>query len=377
MDSVAIFRHQMFKVSEPFIAQQAEQLTRYMPVYIGRSRFGSTPVGALSYALDDLPNQKKITRRLWQVASRDPSPYLQLLGGRRPALIHAHFGVEGVYALPLARKLGVPLVTTFHGFDATTGVGALIRSGSPSWINYALHRQELARQGELFLCVSDFIRDRVVQLGFPENRTHVHYIGIDTQSIRSRHPDEERSFILHVARLVEKKGSEFLIRAFSRMASDVPGFYLVIIGEGVLRIKLELLARELCISDRIHFMGAQPHDVVMAKMRQACFLVLPSVTASTGDAEGLGMVLLEAAALGLPLIGTRHGGIPEAVIDGGTGYLVAERDVDMLAKRMHMLISDRAMRFSMGAAARAHVETHFDVRVQTEKLEAFYRSLIE
>ena len=124
----------------------------------------------------------------WQMISRSSRPHLRLLAERRPALIHAHFGIDGVYALPLARRLGVPLVTTFHGYDATLSTAALLTS--PAWANYPLFRRRLARQGDLFLCASSFIRERVLAMGFPEARTKVHYSGIDYRSVRRRDPAE-------------------------------------------------------------------------------------------------------------------------------------------------------------------------------------------
>ena len=131
MREVAIFRHNLFKTSEPFIAQQAECLRRYRPVFLGRLRFGAPPQGAQSLALEDLAGRWRLPYALWQMLRCDPRPYERLLRGRRPALIHAHFGIEGVYALPLAKRLGIPLVTMFHGFDATLANYALL--SSPAW----------------------------------------------------------------------------------------------------------------------------------------------------------------------------------------------------------------------------------------------------
>lgn len=372
MREVAIFRHQLFKFSEPFITQQAEQLRQFSPIYLGRERYGEAPTGAESFSLSDKPEQSRLSRRLWQVVTRDPRPYLQLFDQRRPALIHAHFGVEGVYALPLARKLGIPLVTTFHGFDATLSTKSLLASRSPSWMSYALWRRQLARHGDTFLCVSEFIRQRVLELGFPEDRTHVHHIGIDTQLIQPRDPKGEKPIVLHVARLVEKKGTEYLIRAFARVADDFPDVELAIIGDGPLRESLETLVESIGLKSQVHFMGARPHTEVMSSMREAAMLVLPSVTASSGDAEGLGMVLLEAAALGVPMIGSHHGGIPEAIVDGKTGFIIAERDTEALAERLHVLLADQGRRWAMGLEARAFCEAQFDIHEKTKEIEKIY-----
>lgn len=376
MQKIAIFRHQLFKVSEPFISQQAEQLKNFKPLYLGRSRLGVAPNNTKSLVLEDLSSQEQFHRKLWQVVTRDPRPYLQLLGDRKPALIHAHFGVEGLYALPLSKRLDIPLVTTFHGFDATTSVPALLRSGSPSWINYAFFRRQLAKHGDMFICVSEYIRKRVIDLGFPEERTRVHYMGIDTQAIQPRDPAMETRTLLHVARLVEKKGTEYLIRAFAEVALKMPDVELVIIGDGPLKNKLSNLSESIGLGKRIRFLGAQSHEVVLQWMQKAAALLLPSVTAETGDAEGLGMVLLEAAATGVPVIGSFHGGIPEAIIDGQTGYLVPERDIHVLAEHISELLENDNKRIMMGKNARILMEERFDIRKQTALLEELYEELL-
>ncbi|HQU15604.1 MAG: glycosyl transferase [Chromatiales bacterium 21-64-14] len=370
MREVVVYRHNLFRISEPFITQQAGRLRRFKPLYLGRFRYGSAPPGTESLALEDLTGLGRFHRLARQVIARDPRSYLRLLSGRRPALIHAHFGIEGVYALPLAERLGVPLVTTFHGFDATLSSAAMLCS--PAWANYPLFRRRLARQGDLFLCVSSFIRDRVLAQGFPEERTHVHYIGIDTAAIQPREPGGEPLTILNVARLVQVKGTEYLIRAFAKLAPRTPPAELVIIGEGPLERRLRALARSLGVGETVRFLGALPHAEVMAWMGKAAIFVLPSVRTRTGRTEGGPMVLLEAAAAGVPAVGTRHGGIPEIITDGQSGYLVAERDSDELAARMGELLAHATQRAWMGRRARELVETRFDIHKQTERLEGFY-----
>ncbi len=302
--------------------------------------------------------------------TRRPAPFQRLLAEHRPSLIHAHFGIDGVYALPLARRLNVPLITTFHGFDATLSTVALL--SSPAWMNYPLFRRQLARHGDVFLCVSSFIREQVLGAGFPASRTHLHYTGVDCQAIRPRDPGEETQTILHVARLVAMKGTEYLIRAFAALAQRHPACNLVVIGEGALNKKLQALARSLVPVSRIRFLGALPHAQVLAWIRKAAMLVLPSVVTGTGRVEGLGMVVLEAAASGVPVVASRIGGIPEGVIDGETGFLVPARDAEALCARMGELLDEPALRHRLGAAARALVEQRFDLRRQGRALENVY-----
>ena len=371
---VAIFRHNLFKISEPFISDQAQHLRRYRPLYVGRMRFGSPPAGTTSLALEDLYKRYTLPRIGLQMLTGNPRPYLRLMSRRRPSLIHAHFGIEGVSALGLARQLGIPLVTTFHGFDAT--LKPYIMLGSPAWFRYPLLRRRLAREGNLFLCASAFIRQRLLETGFPESRTHVHYIGVDCQTIRPREACEERPLILHVARLVEVKGTAYLLRAFATVARQHDQARLLIIGHGPLRKRLQALAASLGLQDRVEFLGALPHAEVLSWMRQAAMLVLPGIRTASGREEGLGMVLLEAAATGLPIIGSRVGGIPECILDGRTGFLVPERDTSALAGRMSELLGNPGKRQHMGAAGRALVESRFNGDRQTAALEDYYDSLL-
>ena len=374
MREVAIFRHNLFKTSEPFIAAQGQHLQRYRPVYFGRLRAGQPPEGAECLTLQDLAPGCSLPLIAWQMLSRDPGPYQRLLKDHRPSLMHAHFGIEGVYALPLTRRLHVPLVTTFHGFDATLATYALL--SSPAYAHFPLWRRKLAREGELFLCASSFIRERVLALGFPEARTRTHYIGVDCRTIRPRNPAEEELTILHVARLVEVKGTRHLLRAFASLARRHADAKLVIIGDGPLRRSLQVLATTLQVRDRVRFLGALPHAQVLAWMRKAAMLVLPGVRTATGRTEGLGLVLLEAAATGVAVIGSRVGGIPEAVADGHTGLLVPERDECALAECLGKLLDDPAMRHRMGAQGRALAEQRFDLHQQTAALETLYDSLL-
>lgn len=371
---VAIFRHNLFKMSEPFITEQAQHLHRYRPLYVGRMRFGQPPDGAKSLALEDLYTRCALPRIGWQMITGNSRPYLRLMVHQRPSLIHAHFGIEGVSALPVAAELKIPLVTTFHGFDATLATYAML--GSPAYFRYPLLRRKLARQGDLFLCASSFIRRKVLAMGFPEAQTHTHYIGVDCQAIRMRSDSEERPVILHVARLVEVKGTRYLLRAFAALARRYDSVQLVIIGDGPLRRRLQGLSASLGIRDRVKFLGALPHADVLSWTRKATMLVLPGIRTSTGREEGLGMVLLEAAATGLPIIGSRVGGIPECILDGRTGFLVPERDEHALAQRMTELLDDPVKRRQMGIAGRALVERQFDIHRQTEALENLYDSLL-
>jgi colanic acid/amylovoran biosynthesis glycosyltransferase len=223
---------------------------------------------------------------------------------------------------------------------------------------------------------SDYIRERVLGAGFPERRVVRHYIGIDTEALRPATAPAARKSIVHVARLVEKKGTRYLIEAFTRVAKNDPEVELLIIGDGPLGRSLEALARLQGPGDRIRFLGTQANAVVFDRLSKAAVFCLPSVTARSGDLEGLPISILEAAAMAVPVVATLHSGIPEAVSDGESGYLVPERDVGALAERLAHLLANDGLRQEMGQAARRIVEERFDLQRQTAALEDLYESLL-
>ena len=352
----AIFRSPLFNASEGFVQAQAAALRRYRPLLVGLEDKGNA-IPALAGRL--LLAERPLAFRLGKVAA-----LADQLRPHRPALIHAHFATDGLLALPLARALGVPLVTTLHGFDVHRSRARLLRSGRLSWIRFALLRRRLIEQGDLFLAVSDALREAAVARGFPAGRTVSHRIGVDLDRFGPAEP--EPGLILHVGRLVEKKGTCVLLDAMARL----PDARLAIVGDGPLRGALARQAAAL--GDRIRFLGALPPVEVAAWMRRAWLLAAPSVTAADGDSEGLPTVIVEAAAASLPAVGTYHSGIPEAVADGETGFLVPERDAAALAGRLTALLGSAELRDRMGKAARALAQRRFDLRRQTALLEDLY-----
>ncbi|EPA9167945.1 glycosyltransferase [Enterobacter hormaechei] len=376
MKTVGIFRNQLFKGSEVFIQQQAEALQCFDKCYIGRRLIGTKPEGSVACVLNEHGNVYGKLAEMVNAITTSQLPYQSVLKSQPLDLIHAHFAIDGLYALKLAQKKGIPLVTTLHGFDVTVSNKDLLASRSPAWINYLLHQHKVKSQGDKFICVSDFIARQALQHGFPESKIIQHYIGIDVNKYQPRAKEDDQGIILHVARLVEKKGTAVLINAVKQVKLLNPDVKLVIIGEGPLLDGLKAQVTSLGLDQTVTFTGALPHVDVMAWMRKASMLVLPSITAKTGDAEGLGMVLLEAAVTGVPVIGTQHGGIPEAIIDEQTGFLVKERDDKQLADRISYLSNNENIRFIMGTNAREFVNQKFNLSQQTTKLGNIYQKLL-
>ena len=289
---------------------------------------------------------------------------------RQYELIHGHFGTSGMYALPYASRYRLPLVVTFHGVDVTV---------LDSWARFLPHRwpytwlaPRLLRRMTLGLCVSHEIRDRLRGLGAPADRLVIHRLGIDLDQFTPGARDLTRIEIAMVGRLVEKKGFEYGLEAFARVANGYPNAALTVIGDGPRRHSLEQLARRLAVGDRVTFTGVLPSREVSARLRQSDILLAPSVTGRDGNREGSPMVVKEASASEVVPVSTFHAGIPEIVEDGETGFLVNEKDVGGLADRLERLLKDPELRRRLGRAARAKMQREFDNRTQVAELEALY-----
>jgi glycosyltransferase involved in cell wall biosynthesis len=369
---VFVFRRHLFKTSEPFIAQQANALEAFRPVFVGECLVNAAPHGAVTVALSALADEQSVRRYRRTRRSRLLRDALRELAA---PIMHAHFGMDAVYALPLARELGIPCLTTLHGLDATMRRRQWFRHLNAPAQYYGLLRGRLASHGDLFICVSEYIRRVAERIGVPAERTVTHYIGIDAEEVFAA-PFPREPVVAHVARLVESKGTADLLRAFAILAPAYPDWKVEIIGDGPEKARLLALAAALGIERRVEFRGERQRDEALRLMRRASVLCVPSVTARAGNQEGLGMVLLEAAASATPVVATDHGGIPEVVVDGVTGFLVPEHGPGELAERLRTLMSTESIAARLGGAARARVEAAFDIRRQTRVLEGIYGGLV-
>lgn len=370
MKRVGVYRLNFPEPSETFIRAQLATYRRYSPEVFAKQRIADTdwPVNAVS-------DHGRMAERAF-LATRSARWHAQSMKFR-PDLLHAHFGVDGVYALPLAERLGVPLVTTFHGFDILTRARWWIAHPSIPLVIYRAFLNQLKSRGARFIAVSRFVEDALLAAGFPRDRVVQHYIGVDTERFSpSTYASKSGRYVLCVGRHVEFKGIDVLLRAFSRIASRYAGVRLVQVGAGPLTGVLHELAEQLGLSGRVEFLGVQPNDKVLELMRGAEVFALPSLTQESGQAEALGIVFNEASACAIPIASTLSGGIPEVVLDGETGLLCPERDEMALAANLDQLLGDAGLRRRLGARGRELVCERFNLKRQTERLEDIYDGLL-
>lgn len=365
---VVIFRSELLPGSETFIREQAEALRRFEPIYAGLKQARSgLPHSAKSVLLEGSGTSfSSLRRSIYQITGYAPA-FKSHIEEMRPSLIHAHFALDGVAALPLANHLNLPLVVSLHGYDVTSSDRSLRTSTTGTL--YLLRRPQLWERAHTFLCVSNFIRDKAIEAGFPESKLLVHYTGVNCDHFAKSDAPRDRS-VLFVGRLVEKKGCQFLLDAIAEVSEVLPGTSLTVIGDGPLRSRLQEQASQLHIP--VRFLGALPASEVRDAMSRASIFCVPSVRADNGDSEGFGMVFAEAQAMGTPVVSFHHGGIPEAVDDGNTGLLVPERDAKALAAAIIRLLSDAALWTSFSANGPVRIREKFSLESQTRSLEDIY-----
>jgi colanic acid/amylovoran biosynthesis glycosyltransferase len=286
-------------------------------------------------------------------------------------IMHSQFGTLGLLGVPLNQILPSKCksVTSIRGYDVT-----VFLKKHPRAYN------ELFRQGDLFLPVCEFLKERLIQEGCKENKIVVHYSGIDCSKFvyiqRERAPGDPIK-VLTVARLIEKKGVVFAIEAVSRLLFKGEKIDYTVVGDGVLRESLQQLIVDMGIMRQVRLVGSKTHEEVRMALEESHVLIAPSLTAESGDQEGIPNVIKEAMASGLPVISTFHSGIPELVTDRVSGLLVPERDAASLAEALAYLIHHPEICDEMGRVGRMKVERHFDSKSLNRKLEELYLGLLQ
>jgi glycosyltransferase involved in cell wall biosynthesis len=371
--TIVVFRIQLLAPSETFIVAQAAAMRRFSPFFVGWRRTAGI----------DLPEDASWTvdggglaGRLRELRFRYAGPtraQVARLRAHAPRLVYAHFAPDGYAAMQLAERLGVPLVTALHGYDVTMSDQAI--AATRLGREYLHGRSRLQKKGALFLSCSAYVRRRGLEMGYPAERTIVHSIGVDVERFQPPAARQREKMVLFVGRLVEKKGCASLLEAMAEVQQRSPAVELVVIGGGPLRAEYE--ARAAGLGVRCRFLGTQSPFTVREWMARASVFCVPSVVAASGDAEGFGMVFIEAQAMGLPVVSTLSGGIPEAVKHGETGLLVTERDPVGLATALLVLLENDELWQRYSAAGRTRVVAQFNLLRQTERLENVFAQLLE
>lgn len=372
--TVLVYSNALLPYSETFIRDHAASLARYRPVFAGCRRVDGIGLTDPVEVVSDGSLGGRVRELGFKLTGHAPD-FVRRVQSHRPDLVHAHFGGCASVVLPAVEELRLPFVVTFHGLDATRTLGSRLRHPSLTSSLYLLRRQRLQERADVILVVAHYMRTLLLEQGFPPEKVRVHYLGIDTEAFSPDRDGVPGPLVLFVGRLVEKKGATYLLQAMARVQERVPDAELVVIGDGPLRASLEKEASQTLRS--VRFMGRRPAPEVRRWMNQARVVSVPSIVAASGDREGLGIVFLEAQAVGTPIVTFPTGGVPEALDAGTTGFLVPEKDVSALAERITQLLTDDVLWASMSVRGIGWVRERFDIRSQARALESIYDEVVE
>ena len=342
-----------------FLRRQYIGFTQFHPFWVGRTLLpGAARIGPHRMRLGGTGLAGPAIRLLFRHFGLPP-----LTGFPSAApVLHAQFARGGALALPLAHGLGLRLVVTLHGGDV---------SKEKNWHGTLLSRRwpALLRTTQRFVCVSGSVAENAIARGVSPDRLTVLPIGVE---VADHPPARNPAAHLFVGRFVEKKGITVLAEAMRTLRAQGDPTPLVCVGDGTLRPLLESLAREV---PGITLTGWLSAEAVRQRMAGARSLVVPSIIARDGDAEGLPSVIPEAMAQGCPVIGADQGGIAEAIRHGHTGLLVPPGDPMALAAAMRRITTDPSLGAALGLAGFTEARARFNALVQSQRLETLLLSV--
>lgn len=377
---VALFSTQFCPYSQTFIWDEVTSHKRYdIDIYtlhrLYEDRFPYDRV----FTLDDKPAEKL----LCQSFLYSPTRAKQIQDGNY-ALLAGHFGPGSLYALPYAERFHLPVIATFHGFDVPLLWN--FRKYNPSYWRYALLSKWMLHRVDRFLAASDELHHMLIDIGAPEEKVFTWRLGIripELDTIQTPQLDHPRTRkLIQVGRFVEKKGFIYTLRALNilkkKYLAENKDFdiQLTCIGDGECKAECVKFVKDHDLDKHVRFLSNLPQNEVFKEMEASEILLCPSIVAKNGDRESGILVAKEAAARCKPVIGTYHGGIPEIIDDGKTGFIVQERDSDAMAQKLDLLLSNDQLRCDMGMAARKKMENEYRYEDRIDALEKHYDDVI-
>ncbi len=292
--------------------------------------------------------------------------WLAYLRDRKPDVVLAQFGPNAMRCINGCLRYGVPLVAHFHGYDVTF---------LTQYEAYCRRLPDVFKHAHAIVGVSKLMCDMLIGYGCPPEKLHRIPCGVPVHDFpASTAQDNQPCRFLAVGRMIPVKAPLMTLRAFTRCAEACPEVSVTMIGNGPLFNEVQRWVQKNPYRDRIQLIGAQPIEVVREHLRSSGVFVQHCMATSVGQIEGWPVSIAEAMSSALPVIATRHAGIPEQVVHGCTGYLVAEGDWQAMGDYMIELAQAPATRRAMGLAGRAHIEIHGNFEIQVARLAEVIQS---
>lgn len=305
----------------------------------------------------------KLMRRPLSPGAAERGALRRLAQDVPPDVIYAHTGFVGLRLLPLAQRLGVPLVVHFHGLDLNTP--------DPVYLRQLRHD---VQHFDRIIVVGEWMVPPLVAMGYDSARialvpmgAPMAHVQAKTDSVK-RDPGRTGIRFIAVGHMIPYKGFDRTLAAFAQLAARHNDVELVLVGDGSERAALEQAAQSAGVAGAVRFTGTLSSDATLGEMAQADVLLHHPVD-HPGGPEAFGVVITEGMALGLPVVGSRCGGLPDQIIDTETGFLVDQDDVAGMADAMARLAEDASLRATLGTAGQARAKSAFDAHVLARQAE--------
>lgn len=369
---VVLVRSHEFNYSETFVEDHVNFLSSNLTLLYGFPfpRFLRGGASVVPAALEQklrgvVSGLVKLTAELWADYSAAVAEFLSQ-SGAKAVLVES--GLMGAFMHEACEQARLPYVVHFHGVDAFG------RELLTSW--HGRYRKFFQTAAGV-VAVSKAMHAQLLKLGAAPERTLLGPYGVAVDLPAPAEPAKAPPHFVAVGRFVEKKAPQLTLQAFARVHRQVPEARLVMMGDGPLLAACQEWAKQNGVAEAVTFAGVCSREEVSRRMAASRVFVQHSVTAANGDSEGLPLAVLEAGAHGLPVVSTRHAGIPDAVREGVDGFLVAEKDVDGMAAAMLRLAQDAGEAARLGAAFRARVVEHYSRRRSLVRLHGILQAAAE
>jgi colanic acid/amylovoran biosynthesis glycosyltransferase len=375
---VALYCATFLKPEMLHIYRQITGLQRLQPIVIAQKRENSEKFPFEKIDIVEKPAShvlrrfwfRQICNKPWQLSGSELQAITAVLNRESAQLLHIFFGHIAVHLLPLIRSWPKPRVVSFHGADVLVDMDKRA---------YRKATKEMLDLVTRVFVRSASLQRAVVELGCDENKIDVVRTGIPLQefSFREREfPTDGSWHFLQASRLVQKKGIATTLHAFTAFLNHYPNATLTIAGEGPMLAELKVLTRKLKIADRVKLPGFLAAEKLHEVYYASHIFLHPSETGSDGNQEGIPNAMLEAMATGLPVFATEHGGIPEAIENGVSGVLVAERDHEALSGALLDAAENPDLLKRLARNGANVVAEKFDQRKQIQRLEEIYLRML-
>ena len=361
---LGVLRLRIDPIGEHFIYEELKNLLFFDPLVLGNEIEGdSKDLEGIFIQPSVLVTKKNMTL---PVFTKDSIENFSAISQQKNIrLFYSEFLTDTISYLPLIQRLRKPLIVNVRGYEFS----------DPRTARYLPLISKLA---ETFIVKSDFQKNELIKHGIKGEKVALVYGGIDIEKIpfRFRKIDKSNLKLISVGRFVEKKGFDTILEFFEKWHTKNPNSSLTLIGQGNLDKEISSFINRAGISGNVTIKPFMRHDLYIEELHKHDIFILPSRLSSAGDHEGIPNVLKEAMTTGMPVISTRHGGIPELIKDEETGFLVNERDASGIIERMKWILDNKNKTLEICLNARFYVEKKFNITENAGRLEAIFKKAI-